>query len=221
MIPAVAYFRTSSAANVGEDKDSEKRQRDAVTKYAKQNKIKIVGEFYDAAVSGRDLIEDRPGFSDLLDKLESNNVHTVLVEGIDRLARDMQAGVLGLALLRARGVTLLDATGANLTDDADEMTEAMISISLVFATLEKKRLVKKLRHAREEKRVKYGKCEGRKPLSESDPFMAMEAKRLRRKNPKTGKRLSLRAISMKLAANGFFNHHGKPYSASSIRNVTG
>ena len=45
MITAVAYFRTSSSANVGEDKDSEKRQRDAVTKYAKQNKIKIVGEF--------------------------------------------------------------------------------------------------------------------------------------------------------------------------------
>ncbi len=32
---AVAYLRTSSAANVGADKDSEKRQRQAITAYAK------------------------------------------------------------------------------------------------------------------------------------------------------------------------------------------
>ena len=33
-VEAVAYIRTSSAANVGADKDSESRQRDAVTKLA-------------------------------------------------------------------------------------------------------------------------------------------------------------------------------------------
>ena len=32
---AVAYLRTSSAANVGADKDSEKRQRQAIVAYAK------------------------------------------------------------------------------------------------------------------------------------------------------------------------------------------
>jgi hypothetical protein len=32
---AVAYLRTSSAANVGADKDSEKRQRKAIADYAK------------------------------------------------------------------------------------------------------------------------------------------------------------------------------------------
>ena len=32
---AVAYYRTSSAANVGADKDSERRQREAVMGYAK------------------------------------------------------------------------------------------------------------------------------------------------------------------------------------------
>jgi|SoiMetStandDraft_2_1073263.scaffolds.fasta_scaffold339425_1 hypothetical protein len=31
---AVAYYRTSSAGNVGADKDSEKRQREAVQSYA-------------------------------------------------------------------------------------------------------------------------------------------------------------------------------------------
>jgi DNA invertase Pin-like site-specific DNA recombinase len=36
LIPAFAYLRTSSAANVGPDKDSDRRQRDAVTAFAKR-----------------------------------------------------------------------------------------------------------------------------------------------------------------------------------------
>ena len=38
---AVAYFRTSSLSNVGDDKDTLKRQKDAVETYAKKNKIQI------------------------------------------------------------------------------------------------------------------------------------------------------------------------------------
>ena len=35
--PAVAYLRTSSAANVGADKDSDKRQRGAIASFAKHS----------------------------------------------------------------------------------------------------------------------------------------------------------------------------------------
>ena len=52
--PALAYLRTSSAANVGTDKDSEKRQRHAIQGFAKRAGFEIVDEFYDAAVSGAD-----------------------------------------------------------------------------------------------------------------------------------------------------------------------
>ena len=45
----VAYYRTSSATNVGSDKDSLKRQQEAVQAYAKSNKLQIVREFYDEA----------------------------------------------------------------------------------------------------------------------------------------------------------------------------
>jgi DNA invertase Pin-like site-specific DNA recombinase len=69
---AVAYMRTSSAANVGPDKDSEKRQRASIEAFAKRAGLEIVGWFYDPAVSGADPIEARPGFSALLDRLESN-----------------------------------------------------------------------------------------------------------------------------------------------------
>ena len=61
MKPAIAYLRTSSTANVGSDKDSDKRQRAAITAYAKRAGYRIVCEFYDAAVSGADTVDERAG----------------------------------------------------------------------------------------------------------------------------------------------------------------
>ena len=85
--PALAYLRTSSAANVGTDKDSEKRQRHAILGFAKRSGFAIVEEFYDAAVSGADPIETRAGFASLLDRIEGNGVRTVIVEDASRFAR--------------------------------------------------------------------------------------------------------------------------------------
>jgi DNA invertase Pin-like site-specific DNA recombinase len=71
---AVAYLRTSSAANVGADKDSERRQREAIEGFAKQAGYAIEEEFYDAAISGADHIGARPGFAAMLKRIESNGV---------------------------------------------------------------------------------------------------------------------------------------------------
>jgi DNA invertase Pin-like site-specific DNA recombinase len=103
---AVAYFRTSSAANVGADKDSEARQRDAVTAYAKSAKLEVVAEFYDAAVSGADPVDQRPGFVRLLDHCATNGVGIVLVENASRFARDLVVQLTGHALLLKRGIEL-------------------------------------------------------------------------------------------------------------------
>jgi hypothetical protein len=48
-VKAVAYIRTSSAANVGADKDSEKRQRAAIEAFAKRSGFVLVDEFSDPA----------------------------------------------------------------------------------------------------------------------------------------------------------------------------
>jgi DNA invertase Pin-like site-specific DNA recombinase len=81
---AVAYLRTSSAANVGADKDSDKRQRQAIESFAKRAGFELVDSYYDAAVSGTDAIESRPGFAALLDRIEGNGVRTVIVEDASR-----------------------------------------------------------------------------------------------------------------------------------------
>ena len=77
---AVAYLRTSSAANVGADKDSEKRQQVTIEKFARSNGYRVVETYYDEAVSGADPIDMRPGFKRMLDLLLGNGIRTILVE---------------------------------------------------------------------------------------------------------------------------------------------
>ena len=101
---AVGYLRTSSATNVGADKDSEKRQRAAIERFAKSARFEVVDWFNDPAVSGADPIESRPGFSALLDRIEGNGVRTVIVEDASRFARDLVAQELGVLMLIKRGM---------------------------------------------------------------------------------------------------------------------
>jgi hypothetical protein len=68
-----------SAANVGADKDSDRRQREAIAAFARRAGYDLVGEFYDAAVSGADPVDSRPGFAAMLKRIESNGVRTIIV----------------------------------------------------------------------------------------------------------------------------------------------
>src|SRR6476660_6947189 len=82
--PAVAYLRTSSAAKVGADRDSDNRQRAAIEAFAKRARFTIGGEYYDAAVSGADPVDRRPGFAEMLQRLAVNGAKTIIVESPDR-----------------------------------------------------------------------------------------------------------------------------------------
>ena len=108
-VEAVGYMRTSSAANVGDGKDSEARQRKAIEGYAKATGMVVVDWFYDAAVSGADAIEARPGFAALLARIAGNSVRTIIVERANRFARDLMVQEVGFAMLRDLGVTLIAA----------------------------------------------------------------------------------------------------------------
>ena len=70
--------------------------------------------------------------------------------------------------------------------------------------------------ARRRKRISTGeKVEGRKSHGEARPDLVKLVKALVRKKPKGGK-LSLRAISAALAAQGFLNERGRPFNPKSV-----
>src|SRR6516225_6563217 len=216
MVKAFAYLRTSSAANIGEDKDSGKRQLAAIEAFAKRHGFTIEGVYADDAVSGEDDIASRPGFSSMLDALESNGVKTVIVEDASRFARKVIVQELGIVTLITRQVVCWSAAGdLELTNTDDEFKVAMRQIAAAFAQLEKARLVKKLNAARDRKRVAGEKVEGRKSIAETKPKTVELAHKLARARPKGGKR-SLREISAELAAAGHTTKSGKPSAATAI-----
>jgi DNA invertase Pin-like site-specific DNA recombinase len=212
--PCFAYLRTSSAANI--DGDSPTRQSATITAFAKSAGLEVTACFYDAAVSGADAIEDRPGFNALLTAIESNGVRTMVCEDASRFARSVIAQELGVLALIKRGVKVFTASGEDLTATDDPARVMMRQVAGSFAEYERTRLVAKLKAARDRKRAETGRCEGRKP---PPPELVKEAKRLRRRSPRTGKRRSLRTVARELAAVGFNSPTGKPYSAEGIKQL--
>jgi DNA invertase Pin-like site-specific DNA recombinase len=207
LVQAVGYVRTSSATNVGADKDSGKRQRAAIERFAKAAGFALVEWFDDPAVSGADPIETRPGFAALLNRVEGNGVKVVLVEDASRFARDLMAQELGIVALIKLGMKVLTANGDDLTVTDDHMKVAMRQIAGAFAQLEKARLVVKLRQARE----RSGKLGGRKSYAEARPETVALAKQLQAAG------MSYRKISAALAAEGHLTARKKPYVASAVQ----
>ena len=218
LIPVAAYLRTSSAGNVGADKDSEKRQRNAILGFAQRAGYIVEAEFFDAAVSGSDPIETRPGFAALLDWVEATKATVVVVEDASRFARSLIAQELGLLVLERLGVRVLTSNGDDLTASDDPLRVAQRQIAGAFMQLEKSRLVLKLREARRRRAASAGKCEGRKSHAEMNAELVAEVRKLRRRHPKGGQR-SYREIAAILAEQGHLNANGRPYDPSSIRSM--
>src|SRR5262249_25208847 len=215
MVKAVGYMRTSSAANVGEGKDSEKRQRAAIKSYTEAAGYEIVDWFYDKAVRGADPVDTRAGFKAMLDRIEGNGVKSIIVESPDRFARDLIVQLTGHDLLKGRGVALIPASAP---DFFTEETPTAVLVRQVLGAIhqfEKASLVAKLRAARERKRAAGHKVEGRKFLAEKRPKAVAMARELRRQH----RRMSLRDISTALAEAGHITPRGKHYSASAISSM--
>jgi DNA invertase Pin-like site-specific DNA recombinase len=211
-VQAVAYLRTSSAANasIGNDKDSDKRQRAAVTGFAKANGYEIVDEYYDV-VSGADPIGDRPGFKAMLNRIAGNGVRVILVESPDRFARDLAVQLAGHDYLRALGVDLIPASAPDFFL-ADTPTAVLVRQVLgAISEFEKTSLVAKLKAARDRKRATGTKVEGRKSHAELRPEVVALAKQLRQQ------RKSLRQIAAELATAGHVSSKGKPFVTESIK----
>ena len=212
---AIAYYRTSSAANVGEDKDSLGRQRAAVESYAKRAGYLIADSYYDAAVSGADPVDTRPGLADALARISSNGVRTVIVETANRFARDLIVQETGWRYLRSLGVELVAADSPDAFLD-DTPTAVLIRQVLgAVAQFEKAALVAKLKGARQRKRASGVKVEGRKSYAESKPEVVNLAQRLAIE-PLDGRRRTLRDIAAALAEQGHVTKTGKRYAPTAI-----
>jgi DNA invertase Pin-like site-specific DNA recombinase len=173
----------------------------------------LVGEFYDAAVSGADPINERPGFKAMLDRMASNGVRVILVERPDRFARDLAVPACRSQLpWRVRCRAGADHGAGLFTEDTP--TAVLVRQVLgVISQFEKASLVAKLRAARERSVAAGGRGTGRWRYDEARPEVVALVRQLHSQG------LSYRKISATLAERGHVTNGGKPYVASAVQTM--
>jgi DNA invertase Pin-like site-specific DNA recombinase len=219
---AFSYIRVSSKGQV--EGDGFDRQRKAIAKWAKANKVTIEREFSEQGISGTSELKDRPALSDLFTAILSNGVRVVVIEKADRLARDLIVSELLLRQFAKDGIQVIEAeSGADLTagDSSNPSAKLIRQILGAVAEFDKCSLVLKMRIARERIRATGARCEGRKPFGtlpgEADALLLMRA--LRRKPIGESKRMSYARIAKQLNAQGIPTRQGGEWGMSSVKTI--
>jgi DNA invertase Pin-like site-specific DNA recombinase len=209
---AFAYLRVSGPGQVHGDGFT--RQLTAIKKYAAANNIKIVRIFREEGVCGATDWEDRPAFSEMMGILLSNGVKTVLIERLDRLARDLMVQESVIADFQRKDLTLVSVSEPDLLVE-DPSRILMRQMLGAFFQYEKTLLVAKLRGARQRAKAANGRCEGRKPYG----FRPGEPEVIERIKALRGTGLAVDKIADALNTEGIKPRAGVRWHATSVRHV--
>jgi DNA invertase Pin-like site-specific DNA recombinase len=211
-IKAFAYLRVSGKGQV--EGDGFTRQLEAIKKYAAPCGIKISKVYREEGVSGTTDWESRPAFSEMMGALLANGTRTVLVERLDRVARDLMVQESIIADFKRKGLTILSVNEPDLCSD-DPSRVLMRQMLGAFFQYEKTLLVAKLKGARIRAKAAYGKCEGRKPYGtrEGEGYVI----EIIRKHRAAG--MAMDKIAEKLNEAGHRPRSGTKWYGSSVRNV--
>lgn len=217
-VKAFAYLRVSGAGQI--QGHGFERQLEAITTFSKKNGY-LIDKVYREQASGTKDETERTEFSAMVSEILRNGVRTVIVESLDRLAREYRIQEQMLVYLAAKDIDLIACnTGENVTKaiSDDPMKKAMIQMQGIFAELDKSLLVRKLRKSREKIRKEQGKCEGRKSYKEKDPEILTHIQKFRRKR-KGVKTMTFDAVAEKLNEMGYTATNGKPFNGNSVRGI--
>jgi DNA invertase Pin-like site-specific DNA recombinase len=212
MVKAFAYLRVSGQDQVSGD--GFPRQTAAVQGYAAANDIRLVKIFREKGVSGSVENMDRPGWQELMATLHANGVKTIIIEKLDRLARDLMVQETAIADLRKHGFTLISVAEPDLMS-SDPTRVLMRQLMGAVAQYDKSQIVAKLRGARIRMKAKEGRCEGRKPFGhyEGESVALERLKELRA----TG--MGFDRIAAKLNEEGVPTRTGKPWHGVVVNRI--
>jgi DNA invertase Pin-like site-specific DNA recombinase len=212
MTKAHAYLRVSGKGQI--EGDGFPRQLKAIREYAAAHDVKIVNVYREAGVSGTKESADRPAWSELMTALHSNGVKVVIVERLDRLARDLMVQETVVADLRKHGFELVSVAEPDLmaTDPTRILVRQMMG---AVAQYEKSQIVLKLRGARIRKKAKTGRCEGRKPYG----FYDGEAAALDRVKALRAEGLGFDRIAARLNEENVPTRTGRPWHGVVVNRI--
>jgi DNA invertase Pin-like site-specific DNA recombinase len=209
---AYAYLRVSGMGQV--DGDGFTRQSGAINRYAVASGLCVVQTFREEGVSGAKDLENRPALQDLLAAIDSGEVRTVLIERLDRLARDLMVQETILGDMRKRGITVISVAEPDLCSD-DPSRKLMRQIFGAIAEYDKAMIVAKLRGARQRVKARTGRCEGAKPFGEGEGHRDTIVRILSLRSAG----MAVDTIAATINAEGLPSKTGGKWYGSSVRNV--
>ena len=212
MPTAFAYLRVSGGAQVKGDGFT--RQLLAIREYAKAHSIRIAKIFREEGVSGAKDLEDRPALAEMMEALHGNGVKLVLIEKLDRLARDLMIQETIIGDLRKNGFDLVSVTEPDLLKD-DPTRTLMRQVFGAIAQYEKAMIVIKLRGARNRKKAKTGRCEGRKPYG----HYPGEKRVVERMKTLRAEGMAYDKLADRLTAEGFKTRKGTAWHGYSVQRI--
>ena len=190
------------------------RQLEAIKKYAAANDIKIVKVFRELGVSGTTEWENRPAFSEMAAAMLSNGTRTVLVERLDRCARDLMIQESIIADFKRKGLTLVSVNEPDLCSD-DPTRVVMRQILGAFFQYEKTLMVAKLKGARVRMKAATGVCEGRKPYGQHQGEQAV----LEQMTGLRGQGMTFERIAAHLNGEGIKTRSGGEWFGATVNKI--
>jgi site-specific DNA recombinase len=160
MTKAFAYLRVSGKGQV--EGDGFQRQLETIRAYAKAKNIEIVQVFEERGVSGEIEDKHRPTWVAMAAEMRSQNITVVIVEKLDRLARQQGLQEYILYDMGKRGFTVESAREEDI-NTKDPTRILFRQIMGAIAQYDKAMIVEKLYVARRRKAAANGRCEGGKP----------------------------------------------------------
>ena len=160
MTPAYAYLRVSGKGQI--EGDGFDRQLAAISQYCTEQNLELKHVYREEGISGKSDHDARPAMIEMLKSLQTGDVRTIIIEKMDRLARDLiiQEGII--ARLQKMGATIVSTCEPDLCSN-DPSRKFIRRVLGAVAELDRDLTVARARAARERIRASGRRCEGPKP----------------------------------------------------------
>jgi len=212
MTKCFVYLRVSGKSQV--KGDGWLRQFIACREIAKSKNLQIIRIFREKGVSGTTELEDRPALSALFAAPEENGVKTVVIEKVDRLARDLMIQETIIGDMLKNGYALISSCEPDLCS-SDPSRVLIRQIFGALAQYDRAMITLKLRSARERIRAREGKCEGRRAFGYHEKEKPLLARMIQLKS----EGLNPEQISIILNNDGILTRYRKIWYPATVAKI--